>query len=106
MPEIPRAQRFPLPIQVLWRPRGRTHWFEARCVNASRSGVLFRSDECLAIGTEVELLLAMGYENVASAHTADVLCVGRIVRTHTDAATGVGPSLAATIKSYSFLREP
>jgi hypothetical protein len=72
-------------------------------VNASRSGVLVRSDRSIAIGSEVELLLPIGEENVASAGAADVLCRGRIVRT-TQAAGEA--AMAATIDSYEFLREP
>ena len=106
MPEVARAQRFPIAMRVLWRPRGVTQWFEAKSVNASRSGVFFRSEACLAVGTEVELLLAMGYEDVTSVDVADVFCVGSIVRTEMNAAPGAGSSMAATIDSYSFLREP
>jgi hypothetical protein len=100
---VPRAKRFPVAIRVLWRPRGVTEWFESESVNASRTGVLFRSQREIAVGTEVELLLPIGEENVASAGAADVLCAGRIVRA-TEGADGA--AMAATIETYMFLREP
>lgn len=103
--EAPRAQRFPVAMRVLWRPRGGTGWFEAMSVNTSRSGVLFRPHHPIEVGAQVELLLPMGHEHVASVTAADVLCRGRIVRVTPGSAAGGGPVVAAKIDSYVFLRE-
>jgi hypothetical protein len=101
---VPRAQRFQIPMRVLWRPRGDSEWGEAVSVNASRSGVLFRSNRLLTVGTEIELILALSWETSSSVEAADVICSGRIVRAETGAADGKS-ALAATIESYEYLRE-
>jgi hypothetical protein len=73
-------------------------------VNASRSGVLFRCDRLLATGTEIELIFALSWET-ESVEAADVRCSGHIVRAETGGADG-NSTLAATIDSYAYIREP
>ena len=102
---IPRAQRFTVAMRLLWRPRGGTEWLEAKMVNSSRTGVLFRPNRPIEIDTQIELLLPMGHENVSSVNAADVLCAGRIVRAAPMSPTDDLLALAATIDSYLFLRE-
>jgi hypothetical protein len=89
-------------MRVLWRPRGRAQWIEGQSVNASRSGVLFRTDLGIDVGTTVEVLLSGRREPASTVAIADVLCEGRIVRKDDSG----GTALAATIESYTFLPRP
>lgn len=78
--QVPRAQRFPGQLRVLCRREGQSEWVEGTAFNASRSGILFRTDESLPEGTAIEMLV------VFSSSTSDRLprgarCRGRIVRT-------------------------
>ena len=100
MTRVSRAPRFPIVTPVLWRPRSRDNWSNGTSVNASRSGMLFRTDQLPAVGTEVELIIALSWEAEAS-ENADIKCSGRIVRTN-ESDPG-GPAVASTIDSYSFL---
>ena len=105
MTQAPRAWRFPVAMRILWRPRGAVDWFEETSINTSRSGVLFRSHRQCDMGTEIELLLTMGHEDVAATSVADVLCAGRIVRAEACPVASDGTAIAATIDSYEFLHE-
>ncbi len=100
MTHASRAPRFPIVTPVLWRPRSRESWSSGTGVNASRSGMLFRTDNIPQVGTEVELIIGLSWEPEAS-ESADVKCSGRIVRT--DEMYPGGPAVALTIDSYSFL---
>jgi hypothetical protein len=104
MAHIPRAQRFNVPVRVLWRTRRTPEWFEAVGLNASRTGVLFQSGRLVDIGTEIELTLALAWETAPWNEVADVHCVGRIVRVETRGTTNDVPLLAASIDQYSLAR--
>lgn len=101
---VPRAQRFQIAMRVLWRPRGDSEWGKAVSVNASRSGVLFRTDRLPRVGTEIDLILTFSWDTDAWVQAADVMCSGHIVRAETREAGGESV-LAATIDSYEYLRE-
>src|SRR5438034_7878144 len=101
---VPRAQRFQIAMPVLWRSLEDREWTEAVSVNASRSGVLFRCDQLLEVGTEIELILALSWESAAPVEAADVMCSGRIVRAETGGADD-NSALAATIDNYAYIRE-
>ena len=103
---MPRAQRFPIAVPLLWRRRGDSTWVETVTENASRSGVLFHSDQPVAVGTEVELILALSWETSPGLEVADVMCCGRIVRAATTWTETPATVLATTIDSYSFIKEP
>jgi len=100
MAQVPRAERFPIVTPVLWRPRLQDDWSKGTGVNASRSGLLFHTDQPLAVGTEVEVIIALSWE-AGVAEQADVKCSGRIART--DEGYPGGPAAASTIDSYTFL---
>jgi hypothetical protein len=99
-----RAQRFSTTVLVLWRPHGQPTWVEGLSVNASRSGILFRSDQFVAVGTEVELIVALSRDLPADFDIADIRCVGHISRVSDERQTGRAPAIAATIECHSFLR--
>jgi hypothetical protein len=103
---VPRAQRFPIAVRLLWRRRGDPQWVEAVTENASRSGVLFHSDRLAVVGTEVELILALSWETAPGFEVADVICSGRIARAATTCTDRPVTILATTIDNYSFIKEP
>lgn len=115
MAGIPRAQRFPIEVRVRCRPQGRKDWSEGTSLNVSRTGVLFTIDRVLPAGMPVEIILELSWTtdeeiiNELSPATAeaaaDILCSGRIVRADYEPPLTATPALAATIESYSFLRE-
>jgi len=105
MAHIPRAQRFDAPMRVLWRTRQTPEWFEAVGLNASRTGVLFQSGRVVAVGTEIELTLALGWETAPWIDVADVNGFGRVVRVETPGATNDVAVVAASIDQYSLARE-
>ena len=114
MSAVLRAQRFPIRTRVLCRRKGQEAWTEGFSVNVSRTGVLFQLEPVLPPGTPVEIILRLSEPTkdeivrTLPASTdelppADVLCIGRIVRTESRRANSAGPALAATIESYSFM---
>ena len=95
-----RATRFDLPLPLRYRSAGTGAWTEARIENISRSGVLFRADRLLPVGTPVEMTFALRPGVLAR----PVLCRGRVVRT-VGASDPLGPAgVAATIASFRFLK--
>jgi len=103
MDRVPRAPRFAIGVPMFWRRSGDATWSDAISLNVSRSGVLFRAGERPAVGTEVELIFGLSWDPDQLTEQADLICYGRIVRA--EARTGEAGSLAATIESYSFIRE-
>jgi PilZ domain-containing protein len=105
MAHVPRAQRFALPVPVRWRARHAAEWIEAVSLNASRTGVLFQSDRSAAVGTEVELTLALSSQSGPWVDAANVNCLGKIVRIQSDGDGHDNSVLAASIDCYSLARE-
>jgi hypothetical protein len=108
MPQVARPRRYPIVTKVLWRRCGETEWLAAMCVNASRSGVFFETDQVVPVGTEVELILELSWETgmqVQVPDVADLICEGRVVRS-AESGPGGAVALAATINKYSFIRQP
>ena len=103
---VQRARRFASSTRVFWRRRGDVSWSETESINASRSGVLFRADRLLTIGTEVELIFGLSWDDVQWADLADVICWGRIARVDSSAEGADAVALAVAIESYSFIRQP
>jgi hypothetical protein len=103
---VPRAQRFPIAMRLLWRRPGDPGWADTVTENASRSGVLFHSDQLLMVGTEIELILAFSWEAAPGLAVADVMCRGRIARAATKWVDTPVTILATTIDSYTFIKEP
>jgi hypothetical protein len=89
-------------MQIFWRPRSRDEWSEGACINVSRSGVLFQSDQLLAAGTELELVFALSWDSSYLFDGADVRCFGQIVRTEGDFPGA--PLIASTIHYYSLVK--
>ena len=100
----PRAQRFVIQLPILFRQAGQLGWSEGRSENISRSGILFRTDIPVDVGTRLELSFKlrgeMGGEDVGV-----VMCQAQIVRSVLPPAPNASPALAAKILAYHFLRE-
>ena len=103
---VRRARRFASSTRVFWRRRGELSWSETESINASRSGVLFRADRLLMVGTEIELIFGLSWDDVQWADLADVICWGRVSRVDPSGIGTGGPALAVAIESYSFIRQP
>lgn len=98
--EIERAQRFTIPMTLRYRPAGHEGWKQGTVENISRSGVLFRAQEEVAVQTAVDITLVLG--GPQSEAPPEVLCWGVIVRLvpHED----IPALLAARIVHYDFVR--
>lgn len=92
---VQRAHRVPVPMPITYRRARDDHWFHARIVNLSETGVLFAPAD-LEPGTSIEVILSPPIE-VAGFAPGKQVCVGAIVR-----ANGVG-EVAAHFEECRFL---
>ncbi len=98
-----RAERFPVHTSLRYRLNGDIDWREGRTENISRTGVLFKADEMLAIDTAIEMQFELAAE-VEEGGGAMVICSGQIVRTLLPPATDAAPAMAAVISEYRLVR--
>src|SRR5262245_22229982 len=96
---VPRAQRFAIPIAILYRTAGETEWGSGQAENISRSGVLFRADRRMEPNTPIEILLDMPSAVATTAGTA--LRRGRIVRAVSPSPLEDRPAFAAAFVDHS-----
>jgi len=75
----PRAPRVNLTIPILYRRKNDDHWFQARVMNLSESGVLFGPTE-LEAGAPVEVILSPPIQ-VGGFATGTQVCAAEVVRT-------------------------
>ena len=99
-----RAQRFPIRMDMRYRPRSEEGWREGTTANISRSGVLFKAQSILEPGTPVEIILALPAE-IGGQPAARVACQGCIVRTLPPESPQAAPFLAAEILDFDFIRK-
>jgi len=71
--QVPRAERFPIRIPIKYRKEDLPDWHECKTVNISRTGILFQTDQALAIDCAPEILVQF-----PSAVTLS--CQGSVVR--------------------------
>jgi hypothetical protein len=93
----PRAQRVRLAIPIAYHRPGDDHWFQARVVNLSESGVLFGPTD-LEPGATVEVIISPPVQ-VGSFAIGKQVCVGEVVRS-----TEMG-AVAARFEECRFLLE-
>jgi hypothetical protein len=86
---LPRAERFAIPIAILYRSAGETSWRPALTENISRSGVLFRTDRDFEPDTTLEMMLDMP-AIVTRTAAGSALRRGRVVRAVTPASPRQG----------------
>ena len=94
------AVRFPLelPIHVI----ASNKFYEATTENISANGILFKLNEVIAPGTEVNFLIQMQAGTEANPETAAIQCLGRVVRAYQDEDQA---HAAAVIDEYVFQNE-
>ena len=95
-----RAPRFSLGVALRYRQVGEREWHDAVTENISRSGVLFRAADVVPVDTPLEMRFTLS----AGASSSDVRCRGRVVRTVPPERPQAATGMAATIRTYRFLR--
>ena len=75
---LPRAERYAIPIAILYRSPGEPDWQPGMTENISRSGVLFRADRQLEPNTPLEIMLDL--PTIVAAASGTALRRGRVVR--------------------------
>jgi len=99
-----RANRFPVHIPLRFRLPHSPEWVEARTENASRTGVLFRSECIFKPTTRVEVRLEIPSTNGDGAQ-AEVVCECEVVRVEQTHGAEIPPALAVAIHKYRFTRK-
>jgi hypothetical protein len=97
-----RAQRFDLQLPLRYRVCGEKYWLTGRIANISYTGVLFWTEQVIAVDDCVHISIEMPAE--LGGRGAEILCKGEIVRTVPPASSDSQPSLAAKIVAYRFVR--
>ena len=87
----PRAPRYLVSLPMRYRLAGEPTWWDGVTGNVSRSGVLFSAAGAITPDRVIELALCL------SPGAAEVLCVGRVVRTGTSEGAAW---VAALIEEY------
>jgi hypothetical protein len=96
---FPRAERFAIPIAILYRSPGEPEWRPGLTENISRSGVLFRADRQLELNTPLEMMLDIP-SVVAVTVSGRALRRGRVVRAERSASREDRPAVAATFVDF------
>jgi PilZ domain len=94
-----RAQRFPIRMQVRFRPGGETEWRIGMVENISISGLLFRAEATVDIHVIVEMEFELPVV-VPGLPGAQVVCRGEVVRTVLPVSSDEWPATAARIIDY------
>ena len=98
-----RPRRFTIAMPVYFRPLEDITWMTGQVENISRSGLLFRTAQPVAVNTRVELRFDLPAE-VGGEPGAHVVCIGEITRVIPAPAPEEQPILAASIVDYHFVR--
>jgi len=96
---LPRAERFAIPIAILYRSPGELDWRPGLTENISRSGVLFRADARIEPHTLLELMLDLP-TMIAAPATGSALRRGRVVRAVPPTLLDTRPAVAATFVDF------
>ena len=75
---LPRAERYAIPVAILYRGAGEADWNTGITENISRSGVLFKGSHRLEPDTPLEMMLDL--PSVVAAPMPYSLRRGRVVR--------------------------
>lgn len=96
----PRAPRYEMATEVVYRRVGEGNWCEGRTVNVSRTGVLFQSGApVLPSATRIEFILML--PSLGLPGRSRVRCQGQIVRQCVGQAGKC--AMAASIEAYDIL---
>jgi len=96
---LPRAERYAIPIAILYRSPGEFDWQSGLTENISRSGVLFRADRRLEPNTPLEMLLDLP-TLIASPASGTSLRRGRVVRAVSPSLLEGRPAVAAAFVDF------
>jgi hypothetical protein len=96
---FPRAERYAIPIAILYRSPGELDWQPGLTENISRSGVLFRADRHFEPNTPLEMMLDLPTIVAASAAGA-AFRRGRVVRATAPSLLKDRPAVAATFVDF------
>jgi hypothetical protein len=91
---LPRAERYAIPVAILYRSAGEIDWRPGLTENISRSGVLFRAHRRLEPDTPLEMMLDIP-TIIASAASGSALRRGRVVRAIPPSPREKRPAVAA-----------
>jgi hypothetical protein len=96
----PRARRFPIAAELLYREHGKSAWRTGTTINVSRSGVLFRADGKAPGSTRpLDFILKLPLNGESPA--PHVRCRGHVVRVEQGMLAGGGDSVAVSIEGYA-----
>lgn len=95
------AVRFPLSLPV--HLMASNNLYEATTENISANGVLFRLNEIIAPGTQVDFLIQFADGTIGPDETAAIHCTGHVVRAYQDGSTA---HAAVVIDEYRFQSDP
>jgi hypothetical protein len=101
---VPRARRLKLDIEVRYRVKNLSSWFEGTIENISQSGVLFHGPEELPENALVEMVFEMP-EEISGQKNSNVLCQGRVIRSRPTKEKAGALGMAASILDYKFLHQ-
>ena len=102
---LPRAERYAIPIAILYRSSGDLDWRAGLTENISRSGVLFRAERRLEPNTVLELLLDVP-SVVAAPSSSGAVRRGRVVRAVAGSSKESRPTVAATFVDVNVTPPP
>jgi hypothetical protein len=99
---VPRARRFTVAGTLCYRRFGDDVWFHGAIENVSRTGILFRVTEPVALATSLEVMFTLPAERSEQIPTR-VVCEGSVVRT-VDRVDAEGAGVAIAIERYRIER--
>jgi hypothetical protein len=91
---FPRAERYAIPIAILYRSPGELDWQPGLTENISRSGVLFRAERHIEPNTPLEMMVDLP-TIVAAPASGSALRRGRVVRAMAPSMVEDRPAVAA-----------
>jgi hypothetical protein len=96
---LPRAERYAIPIAILYRSPGELNWLPGLTENISRSGVLFRAERRLEPNTPLEMMLDLP-TIISTSASGNALRRGRVVRALPPSPLENRPAVAAAFIDF------
>jgi len=97
---LPRAERYTIPIAILYRSPGEVAWQPGLTENISRSGVLFRAERRLEPNTPLEMMLDLPTIVAPASGNGNGLRRGRVVRAVAPSVLEDRPVVAAAFVDF------
>jgi len=96
--QVPRAERYAIPIAILYRSPGENDWCPGLTENISQSGVLFRGERRLEPNAPLEMMLDLP-PVIAPPVAGTALRRGRVVRAEPSSSVG-RPAVACAFVDF------